>query len=337
MPRGIFIFLASVVLLALAAAFCAWRYDEALAIDSPRGVDQSGYVRIGGIDQWVQIRGDDNANPVLLWLNGGPGYSTIPQTLFYRDWQKYFTLVMWNQRGEGKSLERSGSAIAPTMTIPQMAEDGIAVTEYLRKHLGKNRVILLGHSWGSILGTEIVRRRPDLFYAYVGTGQVERMDGNLQATYPRLVEQARIRNNRNALAELQAAGAPPYANPEKYFVILKWANAFDPPSRRAFSAASLWATGKAILQGAPGAMFSQRLLLPAMLKDDQTTAKLKIPIVIIEGDKGLVTPRSKNFFDAIATPRKSYVILPGDGHLAIFADPSRFLKVLVAQVRPSAN
>jgi pimeloyl-ACP methyl ester carboxylesterase len=336
--RGLSILLALVLLLALGAGWCAWQYNRALAITSPDGIDQSGYVRIGGIDQWIQIRGENKANPILLWLNGGPGYSIMSQTLFYRDWEKYFTIVMWDQRGEGKTLEKSGTAIARTMTIPRMAEDGIAVADYVRKRLGKDRIILLGHSWGSILGVEMARRRPDLFSVYVGTGQVAKLRDDLRTGYPLLLEHARMRGNQTAMTEPRQAGPPPYADPEKYFVLLKWANAFDPPIRRARSAAALWANLNAMLDYfSPGPMLSQRRLLPAMLADDLTAAQLAVPVVIVEGDKDLVTPRSRAFFDTVAAPRKSYSTLAGDGHLAIFSDPSRFLKVLLAQVRPLAH
>ena len=338
LSRGLSIALALMLFLALVAAFCAWRYAEAIAITLPHGIDQSGYARIGGTDQWVQIRGEDKANPVLLWLNGGPGYSVLSRTLFYRDWEKHFTMVMWDQRGEGRSLEKSGTGIASTMTIPRMAEDGIPVADYVRKRLGKNRIILLGHSWGSILGVEMVRRRPDLFSVYVGTGQVAKLSDDLKTAYYLLVRQVDISGNKNAAAELREVGPPLYADPEKYFIVLRWANAFDPPIRGQLSAASLWANAKFMLgYFSPGPMLSQRQLLPAMLADDLTAATLAIPVVIVEGDRDLVTPRSKDFFHAISAPRKSYVTLPGDGHLAIFADPSRFLKVLIAQVRPLAN
>jgi len=338
LSRSLLVVVALVLLLALGAGFCAWRYARAMAIETPNGIEQSGYVRIGGIDQWIQIRGEDKSNPVLLWLNGGPGYSVLSRTLFFRGWEKYFTVVMWDQRGEGRSLEKSGAGIASTMTIPRMAEDGIALADYVRKRLGKEHIILLGHSWGSILGVEMARRRPDLFSVYIGTGQVAKLGDDLKTTYSLLVQQAGIRGNQNAATELREVGPPPYADAEKYFVTLKWANAFDPPIRSQFSAASLWANAKFMLAYfSPGPMLSQRQLLPEMLADDLTAAKLAVPVVIVEGDRDLVTPRSRLFFDAVTPPSKRYISLAGDGHLALFADPSRFLKILTTQVRPLAN
>ena len=134
------------------------------------------------------------------------------------------------------------------------------------------------------------------------------------------------------------AGPPPYADVDKYFASLRWANGFDPPIRGQLSAAGLWASPKIMLTFvSPGPMLSQRRLLPEMLADDLTIAKLAVPVVIIEGDKDLVTPRSRTFFDAITPPSKRYVTLAGDGHLAIFADRSRFLETLLTQVRPLAD
>jgi len=108
-------------------------------------------------------------------FSGGPGFSTIPSTPAYSGWEAAFTVVMWDQRGEGKTFERSGRSVAASMTIAQMTQDGIEVAEYLRRRLGKDKIVLLGWSWGTILGVNMVEERPDLFSVYVGTGQVVAM------------------------------------------------------------------------------------------------------------------------------------------------------------------
>jgi pimeloyl-ACP methyl ester carboxylesterase len=178
-------------------AICAAGMKQAAAEQAPPNpaaapITEEGYVRIGGIDQWIQIRGQHRDNPVVLWLNGGPGFSTIPATPLYSRWEQPFTVVMWDQRGEGKTFERSGRSVAASMTIAQMTKDGIEVAEYLRTRLGRNKIILLGHSWGSILGVHMVKQRPDLFSAYVGTGQVVQLSESATAAYPLLTEYAKL-------------------------------------------------------------------------------------------------------------------------------------------------
>ena len=129
------------------------------------------YVKIGGIDQWIQIRGEDRGNPVILFVHGGPGVSTIPISSGWQPWEKYFTIVQWDQRGTGRTFRMTGESIAATMTLTQMTQDGVEVAEFLRAHLHKDKVILIGHSWGSFLGAHIAKQRADLFHAFVGTGQ----------------------------------------------------------------------------------------------------------------------------------------------------------------------
>jgi pimeloyl-ACP methyl ester carboxylesterase len=145
---------------------------RALAIQSPNGLQEGMYVKIGGIDQWVQIRGEDRGNPVILFVHGGPGGSTIPISSGWQSWEKYFTVVQWDQSGAGRTFRKTGESIATTMTLARMTQDGVEVAEYLRAHLHKDKIVLIGHSWGSFLGIQIVKQRPDLFYAFVGTGQV---------------------------------------------------------------------------------------------------------------------------------------------------------------------
>jgi pimeloyl-ACP methyl ester carboxylesterase len=164
-----------IVVAAAGLGFRAYRQHlaaETLAIRSPAGVQEGEFVDIGGIKQWVQIRGEDRDNPVLLFVHGGPGGTTLPISSGWRPWEKHFTVVQWDQRGAGRTYGAAGDTLGPTMTLERMTQDGVELAEYLRIHLHKDKIVLVGHSWGSFLGIHIVKQRPDLFYAYVGTGQV---------------------------------------------------------------------------------------------------------------------------------------------------------------------
>ncbi len=146
---------------------------QLLEIHAPNAIDEARFVKIGGVDEWMQIRGENRDNPVILFLHGGPGFTAIPYfQKIMRSWETDFTIVHWDQRGAGKSYARNGRSNQPRPTLDQMVSDGIEVAEYARTHLNKPKTILIGYSWGSVLGLEMARARPDLFYAFVGTGQV---------------------------------------------------------------------------------------------------------------------------------------------------------------------
>jgi len=335
-----------IALAALMMAYGAWDYGRELAIDTPNGINEAGFVRIGGVDQWIQVRGQDRRNPVLLWLNGGPGLSVIPNTLFSIGWEKYFTVVRWDQRGAGRTFEKYGTSLGPTMSIPRMIEDGLEVTQYLRTRLHKDKLILLGHSWGSVLGTHMATARPDLFYAYVGTGQTAHLRDDIAAAYAPLLARAKAQGNQDAVRELTAVGPPPYADARKYGATNRWANALDPPphfpltlTNAARAPAGLWASitqSRRAFEGA--ASTGERLGMP-MLDDDllPLATQFKVPVIVIQGPADLVTPRGRVFFDHVVAPQKEFFLIPGSGHLAVLWNPDEFLTLLLAHVRPLAN
>jgi pimeloyl-ACP methyl ester carboxylesterase len=122
--------------------------------------------RGGGLEQWITMRGEDRKNPVLLFLHGGPGDATNPWGYAgFRNWLKYFTVVQWDQRGAGRTFGRNGPAAASTITIDRMVQDGVELAELLSRRFQKDKIVLVGHSWGSILGVFMAKARPELFYA----------------------------------------------------------------------------------------------------------------------------------------------------------------------------
>ena len=120
------------------------QYDAAksLAVRSPKGIEESRFVMIGGIEQWIQMRGQDSENPVLLILHGGPGASYVPLTSIFLPWEKYFTLVQWDQRGTGRTYGRNGARGSGSLTLDRMVDDGIEVAAYVRERLKKPRILL---------------------------------------------------------------------------------------------------------------------------------------------------------------------------------------------------
>ncbi|QOZ27012.1 alpha/beta fold hydrolase [Bradyrhizobium sp. CCBAU 51753] len=347
------------VLIAAAAAglgYRAWRQQvaaEILAIRSPNGVQEGRYVVLGGIQQWIQIRGEDRGNPVLLFVHGGPGSSTLPISSGWRPWEKYFTVVQWDQRGAGRTYGMTGDTVAPTMTLERMTQDGVELADYLRRHLRKDRIILVGHSWGSFLGVHIVKQRPDLFYAYVGTGQVvgrATFEKAFENTIARLQALAQSANNREALAELAPIAANPVANPDNRLVADRWSKALAlPPDafRPAGPVPPLFMPDFSLLDWynrRSGTAFSAKYLrgrVSPMFQRDLVALGLefRVPVILIEGDADDITPSgpAEQYLKQITAPHKEFVPVRGAGHFIPFDRPDQFLDELVARVRPLAN
>ena len=117
---------------------------DARKILTPNGVERLEKVRIGGIDQWVSVRGADRRNPVLLYIHGGPGYVSIPMSWWFtRGLEEYFTVVQWDQRAAGKAyLLTDPATITPTLTRERMIADAEEIAAWTRKEFGKEKIFV---------------------------------------------------------------------------------------------------------------------------------------------------------------------------------------------------
>lgn len=315
-----------------------------LRIATPDGIEEAGFVQIGGVDQWVQIRGEHRSNPIVLVVHGGPGFAMAPLTPVFRDWEHDFTVVQWDQRDAGRTYSRNGPL---SLTLDQSARDGIAVSEYLRRRLGSPRIILLGHSWGSAVGLNMILRRPDLFSAFVGTGQMVSKREQESISYATVLARVRAAGDRKAVGELEQAGPPPYKNLSKLLVQRKWLASVDTPAER-----DLFKRMVPILAFAPGQSFREIWDYLAAPKYAQQISfdeiagfearplglSFGVPVFIFEGDQDLYTPPgpSRRYLSEINAPDKGFVTLSGGGHNAMLTMPKAFLAALVLHVRPLA-
>jgi len=336
----------------VAAACTAVRNSAAKAVaggasGANSSVAEEGFVRIGGIEQWVTIHGENRANPVIVVLHGGPGEAQTPFQALYTGWQKQFTVVQWDQRGAGRTFGRNGKA-TPEMTLDRLVQDAIEVAEYACRYLGTNKVILLGHSWGTFLGVNIIKKRPDLFCAYVGTGQVVGWTRGMAAQYAYTLRQAKAEGNKDAVRELEEIGPPPFEIGPKFFTLHKWLNHYLPASDTNYIRQQM-----DIVRSAPnfssqdvqdwenGEDFSGRQLYSAEVSEDlQTTLgyDMPVPFFIIDGEQDHIAPVdvASRYFHKINAPQKRMILIKGAGHFAYATNQDQFLAALVRYVRPLA-
>jgi pimeloyl-ACP methyl ester carboxylesterase len=313
-------------------------------------VHEEMFVPIGDIEQWVTINGSDCANPIILFLHGGPGDAISPYPAAFAGWEKDFTVVQWDQRGAGRSYGKSGPAIEPTMTVERMTQDGVEVAQYLIRHLHKRKVILVGGSWGSVLGALMAHDRAGLFHAYVGFAQLVNMQAAVAADYARIVELARAAGDEQASGALAAIGPPPWDSIRKWPVYRKWQRTYqaklETAPRQPMTVSPAYASPEERKVWADADDFSfvhffgMTLSGPLMSVDLAKLAPdFAIPVFMIQGAEDMTAPPglARAYFDGIAAPRKASFEVPGTGHEPSVALWTLLHRILVEQVRPLAS
>ncbi|HEY9368037.1 alpha/beta hydrolase [Streptomyces sp.] len=318
---------------------------EALRITTPNGVDESGFVRIGGIDQWISVRGDDRSNPVVLEIHGGAGASNhvfLPRT---RAWERHFTVVRWDMRGAGATFAHGGADGQGEFTLDRLERDAVEVTEHVRARLGVEKVLLVANSFGTVLGLRLARNHPELYAAYVGTDQNIQAGGRERAAYDALLSRLERAGKRKQLAEVSAMGPDRTAwSAAQWAAFSKIALITDPLSAatmRTVVMGSLWFSPLHDLRGlrdySRAMTFSESLAPEAARVDEwaEGTA-FRIPFFVFQGDSDVLTPDSaaRRFLADVTAPVKDFGLIEDAGHFAAFRRPERFLELMLTKVRP---
>lgn len=316
-----------------------------MALRGPSAIQEARYVSIGGVDQWVSIRGQDRTNPIILVVHGGPGGSMIANGYFLRGWEKEFTLVEWDQRGAGKTFARLGAGGSGKLSADTIAQDGIEVSQWVERRLGQRKVILLGHSWGTMVASQMARLKPEFFSAYVATGVVVEAARGEQLNYDALLRRLTAEGDAKALGRLAAIPRPPYTQLAQLGAERALVMAHPAPSERTlqgrvnrtavispdFSLKDLWAHGVS-------QQYSGRVLYPEIASYSAYAhgTTFRMPVFIIQGDEDMQTPalQAQEYFTRLTAPSKRLVLLPSGGHRAIIAMPDQFLAALRTYVRP---
>jgi pimeloyl-ACP methyl ester carboxylesterase len=327
---------------------------NARKIVTAHGVERLEKVTIGGIAQWVSIRGTDVRNPVLLLIHGGPGYVSMPMSWWFtRGWEEYFTVVQWDQRGSGKTyLLNDPAVIGPTMTRERMLADAEEMTTWVRHELGKEKIFILGHSWGSYLGLELAERHPSWLYAYIGAGQLTDGPESERRGWRFAMDAARRAGNAEAVDQLQAIA--PYFSPgqkaslEDIYTQRKWLDLFGgvmahrngnsaesglvdlSPDYGSAEIAHIW----------DGNDFSERYLLAEILTVDLGEIRqLNCPLIIFAGryDVNVNSEVAAAWFAKVKAPSKQFIWFENSAHLPMTEEPGKFLISLVRYARPIAE
>jgi pimeloyl-ACP methyl ester carboxylesterase len=320
---------------------------EALRIDTPNGIDEGRFVKLGGIEQWIRIRGEDRRNPVILVMHGGPATSYMAFAQWFRPWERHFTVVQWDRRGVGKTFGRNGRSGSGEMTLDRIIADGAELCEFLSEHLQKKKLLVVGHSMGSMIGVSLAARHPQRLYAYVGTEQLIDMPRNEALSYRIILDRVRKLGDLKRVRALERIGPPPYANPRTWGTKQYAAEAADP----AYGVLSEQAKDlvryspeysiKDLFDLVKGALFCLSRLYGQWMSFDahRLGAQFKTPVFIIQGDEDVMTPTqlAREWVESIDAPHKAFIPIRGGCHLVMVTAAEAYLAALLEHVRPFAE
>jgi pimeloyl-ACP methyl ester carboxylesterase len=311
-------------------------------------IDEQSFVTIGGIEQWVTIHGKDRGNPVILVLHGGPGVSNAPFAAAFIPWRANFTVVEWDQRGAGRTFGRNGGEKSGILSIDRLTQDGIELAEYLRADLHKDKIVLLGISFGSIIGIKMVETRPELFAAYVGSGQfINAADGDALG-YELTLKQARAVANADAIKALEAMGPPPWTEVRTRSAAKGWATRMakdDDPASKMNVVAQLKASPDYVDSDLKNLVTGMAFSTDPLTRDGAAFdtrafgSRFPIPAFIFQGTDDLNTPTElvRRWFDGLTAPSKRMVVVEHASHGAFYTHADQLGQLLTDAVRPIAT
>lgn len=297
------------------------------------------FIEINGCNQFLSIRSTDSDKPLLLYLHGGPGDAALPLVSKYNHYlSEYFTVVIWEQRGAGKSFYpfRHNEEI----TISLFLKDVYDIIEYLLNKYKQEKIYLVGHSWGSVLGLKFCQLHPEMIYAYIGCGQVVNMEKSSRLAYEYAMQESINKKKGKTIKRLQSIdysySSENWLN-ELLFVtglVVKYKGSLyghknynlfvnDFILSKEYSLMDLIHRQKGSLQSI------QRLWRELMAVNFESVTEIPVPIIFVEGrhDYHVSSVLAKEYFDVITSPKKFYWF-ENSCHFPQWTENEKFTRVM---------
>jgi pimeloyl-ACP methyl ester carboxylesterase len=313
-------------------------------INNPKGIASLEQIALGGFDQWVLIRGENVDNPVLLFLHGGPGMPAIPFEREMRELEKSFIVVVWDQKGAGKSY--SSDIPKDSMTLTQFLADTYELIRILLERFHKEKLYLIGHSCGSILGMLTVQQHPELVYAYVGVSQIAYLVESEKLSYEYVLNKARTSGNKKAIDELNSIRPPYEGRIDELMIQRKWLGKFGGVLYGKSNYDTLIEIAKAsteysitdLLNIEPGSRFTTQCLWNDLLSINFFTRskELNVPIYFFLGrhDHTTSSELAEKYFDSLKCAKgKQLIWFEHSAHISILEEADRFMEILARKVK----
>ncbi|MAT99720.1 MAG: peptidase [Anaerolineaceae bacterium] len=317
----------------------------------PGSIAELTSVNIGGQEQALMIRGYDVNKPILLYLSGGPGQSSLPwPRVLFDDLSRHFIIIGWDQRGSGKSY----AALDPaeTLTLNQTIADTIAVTNYLRERFDEEKIYLLGESWGTTLAVLAAQQRPDLYHAIIGSGQMVSQRETDRRLYHDVLAYAERTGDEELRAQMLAFGEPPYRDLYAYVVVMDYyERLYKPytPPQAYLEKGEAAGLGPWNVLGSEynlvekvnvfrGFLDTAFILYPQLQEIDfrQDVLRLEVPVYVLDGAAELSARRdlALEWFDMLDAPIKCIYTFENAAHAPAFEHFEAFTQIMTETVLP---
>lgn len=338
-----------IVLGIIALFFIAWSIKrfintQKFKIRSKSGIQTTDYITIGGIEQYIQVRGQDISNPIMLLLHGGPGNH---MAYYSYDWQadleKDYTIVHWDQRGCGNTYYRKKEAEKPTLDL--LISDLDELVDYICQEYGKQNIVIMGHSWGTFLGKVYVSQHPDKVSAYIGIGQFDDIWKSEQYAVEEAIRLAHAASKTNDAKKIkeqfQLVNSSQETNMREFIKLRQLTAKYLPNGENTPFSVSFFSPYITfndfrwfllmifsfdkfieIQNEIYNVLFSKS----ALSVYDYT--QYEVPIIIIAGDCDWITPYgiAQDYFNKISAPNKEFILIEKAGHIPF--KPGEFTKAL---------
>lgn len=302
-------------------------------------------IELGGMEQYLIIRGVDSSKPVLLFLHGGPGSPELGFVKKFNPGLEYdFVVVHWEQRGSGKSYHKNTPI--ESMNIEQFVSDTKELSEYLIKRFNRDKIYIMGHSWGSYLGMRTIEKHPEFYYCYFGIGQVANQYRSERLSYEWVKEQAAQKNDKKAIEELEALDFPEIdARSKEWLTFLMAERSYVDKFGGGLLRDYKGALDKLLpiinvqeytlidkMNYGTGSLFSLEHLWDDIITDNlfESIDSVQIPVYLLHGAYDYQTSYTvaKDFYRQLKAPKKQFFTFENAAHCPIFDEPDKFNKIL---------
>ena len=308
-------------------------------------IDRKQMVALGGLPQKIHIKSSAESNPVLLFLHGGPGVCNRHAVMVnHADLAEDFTIVAWDQRGSGGSYK---GAAKETLTVDRLVEDAHELVLWLCREFGKEKIFIIGGSWGSELGTYLAFKHPGHIAAYVGFGQVVDGAKNEDMSYEFTLKAAQQAGDTKAVGILESVGPPVNGLYKGGFdglmaqrrVMMKYGGYSQDKKRRSFFRSMvipMFFSGEYSIADLFGLVKGYKYVLTAMWEEctrtnfPETCVSFEMPYYIFDGRHDNNTPAAlvEDYFSLIEAPDKDLIWFEDSGHNPMSDEPEKFKRLL---------